>query len=43
MDTATFPTCTATNQGLIDLYMLYSGAADAILVWTHHAGAELMQ
>jgi hypothetical protein len=43
MDTATFPTCAATNQGLIDLNMLYSGAADAILVWTHHTSAKLMQ
>jgi hypothetical protein len=43
MDTATFSTRAAADQGLIDLYMLYRGTADAILIWTHHASAELMR
>jgi len=42
MDSTAFATCPPTNHDLIDFYMLYRAAADAILIWAHHASAEFM-
>src|ERR1035437_1666937 len=43
MDSTAFATCPPTNQGLIDFHVLNGAAANAILIWTYHASAELMQ
>ncbi len=43
MDSTAFATCPPADHALIDFYMLNGTAANAILIWTHHASAEFMQ